>query len=407
MAAAPVGPLGVAVSGGGDSVALLLLARAWAAEAGREIAAVTVDHGLRPEAAAEAADVARLCAGRGVPHATLAWRGWDGEGNLQDAARTARRRLIANWARGRGVGAVALGHTLDDQAETFLLRLARGSGVDGLAAMAPVSRAEGVVWLRPMLELRRADLRRWLAERGVGWAEDPGNADAAFARVRARAALEPLEGLGLGAARLAATAGRMGRARLALEAATRDLARTALAEGPAGDVSLDPGRLAAAPEEIRLRLLAGALCWVAGARFRPRLATLEAAAAAVASGRVGPGLTLHGCVLRPHRGRIAIRREPACVAPPAPVEHGIWDSRWAVTVAGADAGLMIGALGASGLALRPNWRAAGQAREALLSTPALWRDGRLAAALALDASTMVAFRRVAPSPAPWCDAELR
>ena len=88
--------------------------------------------------------MARLCAARGVPQTTLAWKDWDGRGNLQDAARDARRRLIAAWAGERGIGAVALGHTLDDQAETFLLRLARGSGVDGLAAMAPVARAEGI-----------------------------------------------------------------------------------------------------------------------------------------------------------------------------------------------------------------------------------------------------------------------
>ena len=183
---------GVAVSGGGDSVALLLLARDWAARAGRAVEAVTVDHGLRPGSAGEAAEVAALCARIGVPHDVLAWRGWDGNGNLQDNARRARRSLIADWARSRDVGAVALGHTLDDQAETLVMRLARGSGVDGLAAMAAESRAEGIVWLRPMLGLRRADLRAWLMAEGVGWAEDPSNEDEGFARVRVRRALDVL-----------------------------------------------------------------------------------------------------------------------------------------------------------------------------------------------------------------------
>ncbi|MFO1142994.1 MAG: ATP-binding protein, partial [Amaricoccus sp.] len=124
VAAAPPGDIGVAVSGGGDSVALLLLLWEAAAAAGRGVAAITIDHGLRPEAAEEAGAVAALAGRLGVPHAVRRWDGWDGRGNLQDRARVARRGLIATWAGERGIGAVALGHTLDDQAETVLLRLA-------------------------------------------------------------------------------------------------------------------------------------------------------------------------------------------------------------------------------------------------------------------------------------------
>ena len=119
VAAAPEGEIGVAVSGGGDSMALLLLLEEAAARAGRVVAAVTVDHCLRPESGGEAAAVAALCAGRGIAHATCRWGDWDGAGNLLDRARQARRALIADWARGRGIGAVALGHTLDDQAERW------------------------------------------------------------------------------------------------------------------------------------------------------------------------------------------------------------------------------------------------------------------------------------------------
>lgn len=384
LAAAPDGPIGVAASGGGDFTALLLLLHDWAARHGRRIEAASVDHGLRPESAAEAAAVAALCARLGVAHATLAWRGWDRRGNLQAAARDARRGLLAAWARERGLAAVALGHTLDDQAETFLLRLARGSGVDGLAAMAPATRAEGALWLRPLLGLRRADLRAWLTARGASWAEDPGNADPAFDRVRARAALAPLASLGLGAERLAATAGRMARARAALEQATRDLAAACLRLGAAGDLTIDPGPFARAPEELRLRLTAGALAWASGARVRPRLAATEAAAAAIAAGG-GRGLTAHGCVLRAWRGLAAIRREPAHAGPPVPAGR-IWDGRWQVDGAAAEAmaGAEIAALGPAGLAARPRWRDSGLAREALLTTPGLWRDGRLLAAPILD-----------------------
>jgi tRNA(Ile)-lysidine synthase len=396
----------VAVSGGGDSVALLVLLHDWAAAGDRGLAAATVDHGLREGSAAEAAAVARLCDRLGVPHATLVWAGRGARGNLQAAARDARRALLGDWARWNGLAAVALGHTLDDQAETFLLRLARGSGIDGLSAMATATRAEGTLWLRPLLGVRRATLRDVLRGAGIAWAEDPSNADAAFARVRARAALGPLAPLGLGPERLAATAGRMARARAALEAATRALARECLEAGSAGDLTLDPGRLAAAPEELRLRLVAGALAWVAGAPMRPRLVVTEAAAAAVLEGSVGRGLVLFGCVLRPRRGRIALHREPAAVAAPVPAACGVWDGRWRVT--GAEhAGLVIGALGPEGLAARPDWRASGLPREALLTTPGLWHGDRLVAAPALDPDGSIRAARVAPSSPPWGDEESR
>ena len=408
LSLAPEGDLGVAVSGGGDSMALLLLARDWARARGRSVAVVTVDHGLRAAAADEAAGVARFCAGLGVPHETLRWTGWDGRGNLQDAARRGRRRLIGDWARGRGLGAVALGHTLDDQAETFLLRLARGSGIDGLSAMAEAVAAEGILWLRPMLGLRRAALRDLLRAAGVDWAEDPSNADPAFDRVRARAALEPLAGLGLGPERLAATAAAMRRARAALDRMTADLARASVVAGPAGDALLDPAGLMGAPEEARLRLLAAVLCWVSGAAYRPRFARLEATLAAVERGRLGAGGTLHGCVLRPARGGVAIRREPARVAPPVALGAGSWDGRWRVEgVVPPDATIRIGALGAGGLARLPGWRARRASREALLTTPALWRGEALVSAPLARPGDGPAFQRISALPPPWENTILR
>ncbi len=398
LAAAPEGPIGVAVSGGGDSLALLMLMQA---AAGRPVAAVTVDHGLRPGSAGEAATVAALCAARGIPHSILRWDGWDRRGNLQARARQARRELIAGWARVRGIGAVALGHTLDDQAETVLMRLARGSGVDGLSGMRPAVAAEGLIWLRPLLGVRRAELRHWLEAQDLAWAEDPSNADARFDRVRARAALPALAALGLGPARLAATAKAMARARAALEQATAELAATCLADGGAGDLLLDPARLRAAPEELRLRLLAGALGWVSGALYRPRLVRLEAALAAVEADRVGHGLTLHGCVLRAHGGRIALRRELARVAPAVPLARRRWDGRWQLEgTPPAGEGLSIGALGPGGLARVPS-RPAGLAREALVTTPAIWRDGVLVAAPLARPEAAFGFRRVSAVPPPW------
>jgi tRNA(Ile)-lysidine synthase len=304
---------------------------------------------------------------------------------------------------------VALAHTLDDQAETFLMRLARGSGVDGLAAMAPATALDGIVWLRPLLGVRRAALRDWLAGDGVAWAEDPSNEDDRFDRVRARAALPLLAPLGLGAERLAGTAAAMGRARAALEKATAELARACLTAGAAGDVEVTAAALAAAPAEIGLRLLAGALCWVSGARYRPRLATLEAALAAVAAGRLGHGTTLHGCVLRARGGRVAIRREPGRAAAAVPLAAGTWDGRWRLVAApeGGGDGLTIGALAAAGLAERPGWRTSGLAREALVTTPAVWRGAALVAAPLLEPGCPYVFRRVSALTPPWAPEIMR
>lgn len=364
--------------------------------------AVTVDHGLRPEGAAEADRVAALCRTLGVPHAIRRWDGGGG-GNLQDRARDARRGLIAAWAREAGVAAVALGHTLDDQAETFLMRLARGSGVDGLAAMAPATVIDGILWLRPLLAVRREGLRRWLEGQGVGWVEDPSNAELRFDRVRARAALPVLAPLGLGPERLAATAAAMARARAALVEATAVIARAAVTVGPAGDAELATRDLVDAPAELALRLLAGTLCWVSGARYRPRLASLEAAFADIAAGRLGHGLTLHGCVVRPRQRRLAIRREPARVAPPVPLAHGEWDRRWRLVACpeGVGAGLAIGALGADGLARLPDWRASALPREALLTTPAVWEGATLVAAPLVRPGSGFEFRRMSALAPPW------
>jgi len=367
--------VGVAVSGGGDSMALLVLAAEWARAEGVTLAAVSVDHGLRPEAAEEAAAVARDCAALRVAHETLRWADPGGAGNLQDAARRARQRLIARWAVGRDIAHVALGHTLDDQAETVLMRLARGSGVDGLSAMAPARSSHGVTWLRPLLGVRRAALRAELRARGVSWAEDPGNDDPRFERVKARRALAALAPLGIDAAGLAETAARLGSARDALaqgaEAAARRFLRV-----EAGDVLLARGRLLALPGETRARIVAHVLCRVASAEYRPRHAKLAALIERIASGRGG---TLHGCRVTVADDTVRVTRELQALRGVTAPPGALWDGRWRVT--GPDSGgLHIAALGSQGLAAVPDWRRTGLPRATLQASPAVWQGDALVAA---------------------------
>ena len=249
--------IGVAVSGGPDSLALLVLAAA--ARPGK-VAAATVDHGLRDGSAEEAAIVAAICARLGVPHATLT-ADWADKpaAAIQERARAERYRLLALWAEDQGLDAVVTAHHLDDQAETLLMRLARGAGVRGLAAMraAAIVPGSGVRLLRPLLGWRRAELEQVCANAGLEPVADPSNHDARFERVRIRQALA--ESAWLDPQALAASAVNLGEADTALEWATDQEAKRGLAIAPA-EILYRPTD---APPEIRRRIVARAVARLA------------------------------------------------------------------------------------------------------------------------------------------------
>ena len=367
--------LGVAVSGGGDSLALLLLLNDWRLVGGPELRVVTVDHGLRPEAADEAAGVARICAGLGLVHETLHWTGWDGQGNLSDQARRARYGLMAEWARAQGLRDIALGHTLDDQAETFLMRLARGAGVDGLSAMRARWRLGGVSFHRPVLGHSRAALRAMLVVRGQSWVDDPTNDDLAYTRVQARRALAALGPLGLTAETLAGVARQLADVRRTLygyaHAAARDHVKV-----HAGDLLIARAGLAALPDEVARRLLQAALLWINGAEYGPRG---QAMTQMLEAARSGETVTLQGCLMRADGGDLRLTREYNAVAGLRVPVGAIWDDRWQTT--GHDAeGAEIAALGAAGLRACSDWRAGGLPHASAMACPGIWRGGELLAA---------------------------
>jgi tRNA(Ile)-lysidine synthase len=204
--------LGVAVSGGPDSLALLLLALA--ALPGR-VEAATVDHGLRPESADEASEVARICARLGVPHAAL--RVEVAPGNVQAEARAARYAALADWAAGQGLAALATGHQADDQAETLIMRLNRASGLAGLAGVRSRGAVPGsdLPLLRPVLDWRRAELGEVVRGAGLVAAEDPSNTNDRFDRVRVRKALAEADWLDVPA--IAQSAANLAEADAALD----------------------------------------------------------------------------------------------------------------------------------------------------------------------------------------------
>jgi tRNA(Ile)-lysidine synthase len=280
----------LAVSGGPDSMALMWLAARWrrALTRGPKLIAVTVDHGLRPEAAREARDVKRLARELDLPHRTLRWTGAKPKAGLPAAARAARYRLLAQAARASGATHILTAHTRDDQAETLLMRMLRGSGIAGLAAMARESEREGVWLARPLLDVPKSQLVATLNKAKLVFADDPTNRDAAYTRPRLRALMPALAEEGGDSRNLARLASRLARANAALEVLV-DGAERYLALRDRNDASrfgFDASAFAGLPEEIRLRLLKRAIDRV-GHEGSAELGKLEALLSALDRANTG------------------------------------------------------------------------------------------------------------------------
>lgn len=264
---------------------------------------LTVDHGLRDDSTSDAHAVVRAAKVIGLKAYVLPWKGGRPSANIEAAAREARYKLMGDWCRAHGLRALYLGHTRDDQAETFLLRLSRGTGLDGLAAMPPIARwpiagFDDLVVVRPLLGFARAELRDGLKSEGIDWRDDPMNAELRFSRSRIRAIWPILEQAGLSKARIADAAIHLGRARAALEAATHGLLK-GVSAATKGGVAVDLVALRKAPREIGLRALAALLMNVSGASYRPRFERLEALFDSLISGEFRKARTLHGCKIGP------------------------------------------------------------------------------------------------------------
>ncbi len=389
----PAPRVAVAVSGGPDSMALCLLADRWSRALGGSVLALTVDHGLREESAREAETVSGWLTGRGIEHRVLPWRREAGAGiagSVQAAARSARYRLLEEACAKAGILHLLLAHTRDDQAETVLLRLSKGSGIDGLSAMAGIRETGAVRLLRPVLGYAKSRLEATCRHLAQEWIVDPGNAAPRFARGRLRRVSAALATEGLTPERLADSARRAGRARAALEAATADWLGRAVSVFPEGYLQIDRTRLLQAPEDIALRALARCLLVVGGGGHAPRLERLERLYAAIGSGEDAAGRTLGGCrVIGDGAGRLLICREPAATETlPVPGKAGqrrapvLWDGRFRIAPeAGLPAGIDVRRLGVTG---RSALREAGLAAARLpavaaLSLPGLWDADRLVA----------------------------
>jgi len=307
----------LAVSGGPDSIALMWLAARWrrTLTRGPRLIAVTVDHGLRPEAAREAREVKRLARQLDLPHRTLRWRGAKPKTGVPAAARAVRYRLLAEVARASGATHILTAHTSDDQAETLLMRMLRGSGIAGLAAMARQSEREGVWLARPLLDIPKSQLVATLNKAKIAFADDPTNRDTSYTRPRLRALMPKLAEEGGDVRSLVRLAARLARANAALEVLA-DGAEHYLAlrnRNDAARFGFDASAFAGLSEEIRLRLLMRAIDR-AGHEGPAELGKAETLLAAldraIAKGEGRLKQTLAGAVISLTGGRIHIEPAP-------------------------------------------------------------------------------------------------
>jgi tRNA(Ile)-lysidine synthase len=340
----------VAVSGGADSMALCLLANEWATSTGRNIVALTVDHGLRAEAAIEAQTVAGWLAEKNISHQVLNWTGDKPSTGIQAAAREARYQLMAAWCRKNNITTLMTAHHLEDQVETFLLRAERGSGLDGLAAMNSIIERDGISLLRPLLRVSKNRLRECLNENGQNWIEDPSNKNPAYRRTKLRDLVANLESHGLPPQKLSDIVDHFAILRQSFAdvvAVFLERAVWVLPEGY-GVVQLDV--LQKLPDPILERVLVRLTSVIGGKPYPPRLDRLKRAMDHIDADRIS-GFTLGGCQFVAKGNAIMICRDKRAISVRMVIagDAFVWDGVFDIEIAGPNVGMAkLAALGKKG-----------------------------------------------------------
>ncbi len=345
----PAPKIAVAVSGGGDSLALTLLMDEWVRARGGQMLALTVDHGLRAGSADEARALNAELQKRGISHEILNWQGDKPATHIQERARDMRYKLLAQKCADAGFDTLAVAHNAEDQIETFWMRLAHGSGLDGLAGMAAMSQKNGLRIVRPLLGYTRATLRDICTAYGAAWAEDPSNTNEKFLRPRLRAFEDMLAAEGLTPQRLAQTLQKLEGARGALQSVADNVMAAAVTRYPAGYATLDPAKLLAEHPEFQRRVLSQILADIAPQEYRTGFDALENLRTDMLRENFN-GSTVAGCEIFPSKGALVFCRELAASAAPASLQNGmVWDGRFRVSGYPTGDSLTIGVAGEAGI----------------------------------------------------------
>jgi len=381
----------LAVSGGPDSMALMHLACRWLRLVQRDRSAfsvVTVDHGLRPQSREEAEFVAREAKKLGFVHATVRWTGEKPKTRIQSTARSARYDLLEDYCRSRSIPCLITAHTRDDQAETFLMRLRRGSGLDGLAAMAPTSKWKNVSVVRPLLGMSKARLIVYARLHAIPFVADPSNENLRFERARIRAAFKAFAAAGITPSALVRSVFRLQRSREALTQVAESFLDKYFKVGALAQGELPRDEFNKLPPDLALRVLARVLTLLSGRQKPLRLAKLEHVFERLSLDHCK--ITFGGCLIVAQGDRLRFYRESGRIgAEPTPVKPGqsvIWDGRFILTFGPKlDDNVTVRYLGAKGwITYRKELKSHKVPSEinrlAALATPALWKGKELQSA---------------------------
>lgn len=327
--------LAIAVSGGSDSMALALLARNWATENTVALTILTVDHGLRPAAKQEAVIVSEWMKSFDLPHKTLVWKGPHPTSGIQNAAREARYELMATHCNEEHIQALLLGHQLEDQLETFLMRFSKGSGLEGLASMKEDSQQFDIRLVRPLLGFKRQELRDYLTVVNQPWLEDPSNESRQYTRTRVGSILSDLQALpGSSLTTIALSAERVTRASEALHEITMQRFNKFCRLSPYGFIQFPFEAILGCPQEIGLRLLSRAISAVRGEHVPIKLLSLENIYLRLFEKELSASETIGGVQISKSATGCLVCREPGRVGLPEVLLAGktetIWDHRFHV-----------------------------------------------------------------------------
>jgi tRNA(Ile)-lysidine synthase len=390
---APFSPkIALAVSGGPDSMALAFCVKRWAQ---RDCVALIVEHGLRPESPSEALQVKARLQKLGIPAEILPWKHDPDLTRIHEKAREARYNLLTESCRRLGASDLLLAHHSGDQAETILMRLAKGSGIDGLAGIADQSERDGIRLLRPFLSLPKERLIATCEAAHLAPVTDPSNASEKYARGRLRKIMPLLASEGLTVETLTKLGMRARDAKEALDATTRDFLKTAAQAEEGGSVRLDRAALRAAPQEIALRALAAGLRYVHDNDYPPEHASLSGLLDAIIGPESENTRTLYGCIASVAEKRVFLLREPSAAAeivPLLPSATVLWDKRWFVT---SDSKVLPATIRALGFppretvdSLAPALRHRIPQGRVRASLPALWEGDTLRAIPSFDENSL-------------------
>ncbi len=325
--------LGLAVSGGGDSLALLMLANRWAKIKKKELFVASVDHKLREESFEEIDHVKRITKSLTIDFSILEIKNKI-DGNLQSSARKERYNLLSKWAKSKELDIVLLGHNLDDQVETVFLRLFRGSGIDGLTGIFPRKIINDIIFFRPLLQISRDELRYFLQTLKINWVEDKSNEDLKYDRIKIRKILKNFAAdFTIEKKRISQVTFHMQRAQFFLNENLIEQALKIVIFHPHGDVDIDIKEFKKINYEIQLRLISSLLLWISGKSYRPRFSHLEAFIIAICS-PFFKSRTLMGVIAIKFKNKITMRRELDAIKDfkIKNLNSFKWESRWVLKI---------------------------------------------------------------------------